>query len=322
MTILSFCKNYEKLNHMTKSNPCRDLYGFPDKYSESDVKRRYRELALKYHPDKFASASEKEFKRAHDLFNQVAFCKQALLINAGVAPGLPTGTGAALSSLKKYINSLHRDPYLHIVMNEFERGRDPEYGTLNTPLDPEIKGRFDFDLYSHQTEAINWINNGKNVIAVTPTASGKSLVYTIPFLEAVHKNPDVKALFMFPTKALANDQLFALESAGSGLMTVATYDGDVSSYQKTKIRSNFPNAIFTNPDEIHHGILNTAENWQDFFKNLKYIILDDIHIYKGFFGSNVSNILWRLLKAVKKAGGSPQIIATTATNNEAASFNI
>jgi len=305
---------------MTNSDPCLDLYELTKPYTESDVIKRFRELSQKHHPDKFASVSEAEFDRAHGLIGQIIFCKQALLISAGISPGFPTGIGAALSSLRKYITSLSQDPYLHIVMNDFERGHDPDYGTLNTPLDPVIKQRFKFDLYSHQTEAINFIKGGKNVIIVTPTASGKSLVYTIPFLEAVHKDPDATALFMFPTKALANDQLYTLESVGEGLMTVATYDGDVLSPQKKSIRSNLPNAIFTNPDEIHHGILNSATDWQDFFKNLKYIVLDDIHIYKGFFGSNVSNIIWRLLKAVKKAGGSPQIIATTATIDKALDF--
>lgn len=304
---------------MTDIDDCLSLYEFTEQYTESDVNRRYRQLASKHHPDKFANDPDK-FRQAHYKFHQIASCKQALLLGVGSLFGLPSGSGAVISSLKQYINSLQQNSDLNIVMNSFEKGRKPEYDTLNTPLDPAIKKLFKFDLYSHQAEAINFIKKGKNVIVVTPTASGKSMVYTIPFLEKVHQDPDTKALFMFPVKALANDQLFTLETVGAGLITVAKYDRTVSSYQKKKIRSNPPNAIFTNPDEIHHSILNTASEWQDFFKKLKYIVLDDIHIYKGFFGSNVSNILWRLLKAIKKAGGDPQIIATTATIDKAQDF--
>ena len=173
-------------------------------------------------------------------------------------------------------------------------------------------------LYSHQVRSIDLIRQGKNVLITTPTASGKSYGYVLPFLDAVKADPQTRGLFIFPMNALTNDQFDKLVEFGIG--TVAKYDGTVKSHEKKKIRNNLPNALLTNPDQIHQSILRTHANWTNFFKNLKFIVIDEIHNYKGFFGSNVSNILFRLLEAVKKAGGNPQIICTSATINNAKIF--
>ena len=227
-----------------------------------------------------------------------------------------------LNTIANYYDHLINGDKFNIVKFEQEPLSPPSRPTLSPPLHPDIvakltqKGRQ--QLYSHQVKTIDLIRQEKNVLITTPTASGKSYGYVLPFLEAVKADPDTKGLFIFPMNALTNDQYDKLCEFDIG--TVEKYDGSIKSHQKKKIRSNPPNALLTNPDQIHHSILRTHEEWADYFKNLKFIVIDEIHNYKGFFGSNVSNILFRLLQVVKKAGGSPQIICTSATIGNAQLF--
>ncbi|MBT7790625.1 MAG: DEAD/DEAH box helicase [Calditrichaeota bacterium] len=226
------------------------------------------------------------------------------------------------SSIANYYDHLVNDDQYNVVKFQQDPLSPPNHPQLSPPLHADIVAKLTQQgrqqLYSHQVRSIDLIRQGKNVLITTPTASGKSYGYVLPFLEAVKADPQANGLFIFPMNALTNDQYDKLVEFEIG--TVAKYDGSVKSHQKKMIRDNPPNALLTNPDQIHHSILRTYSEWTDFFKNLKFIVIDEIHHYKGFFGSNVSNILFRLREAVKKAGGTPQIICTSATIKNAKYF--
>jgi len=221
------------------------------------------------------------------------------------------------TSLKTSSNDIIKEVYSHT-----EPGENPKFSSkyinCSQRVSSALYNKNILRLYKHQEDAIKLLNSGKNIVLTTETASGKSLVYLLPFQEEVIKDPNSTGLFIYPTKALSNDQMINLLSYN--IATAEKYDGDTEPADKKRIRNNNPNAIFTNPDTIHHSMLRTCGQWNDFFKNLKFIVIDEIHMYKGYFGSNVSNILYRLLSAVKKAGGNPKIVCTSATINDAKIF--
>lgn len=211
------------------------------------------------------------------------------------------------------------------IINTYQRTikkQSPTFSSQSLPFLPQLNSKLKQKginyLYKHQQEAIDALKLGKNIVLTTETASGKSFVYMLPFLEEVLKDPNSTGLFIYPMKALANDQIKTLDSFG--IASMAKYDGSLKQEAKEKVRNNIPNAIFTNPDTIHHSMLRTHDKWETYFKNLKFIVIDEIHLYKGYFGSNVSNIIYRLLSAVKKAGGDPQIVCTSATIENASKF--
>ncbi len=226
------------------------------------------------------------------------------------------------STIVNYFDHLINDPKYNITSHKQYPQNPPKHPSLSPPLHADImtvlvkKGRQ--KLYSHQVLTIELIRQKKNVLITTPTASGKSYGYVLPFLDAVKADPQTRGLFIFPMNALTNDQLEKISEFGIG--SVEKYDGTIKSHVKKRLRENPPNALLTNPDQIHQSILRTHDKWSDFFKNLKFIVIDEIHNYKGYFGSNVSNILFRLLNAVKMAGGNPQIICTSATIRNAKAF--
>ena len=143
-------------------------------------------------------------------------------------------------------------------------------------------------LYSHQAAAAEAVHAGKNVVIVTPTASGKTLCYNLPVLDAVLADSDTRALYLFPTKALAQDQLAELHDLNQRLENrfgVFTYDGDTPSDARKAIREK-SHIVLTNPDMLHAGILPHHTRWTRLFENLKYIVLDELHTYRGVFGSH------------------------------------
>jgi DEAD/DEAH box helicase domain-containing protein len=151
-------------------------------------------------------------------------------------------------------------------------------------------------LYSHQDVTAELVRNGKNLIVVTPTAAGKTLCYNVPVLNAVLENADTRALYLFPTKALAQDQLAELQGLAKRLddnFGVFTYDGDTPSDARKAIRER-GQIVLTNPDMLHTGILPHHTKWMRLFENLRYIVLDELHTYRGEFGSHVTNVLRRL----------------------------
>ncbi len=173
-------------------------------------------------------------------------------------------------------------------------------------------------LYAHQKEAWDHIQAGHHLALATQTASGKTLAYNLPVLDYLIRNPEGRALYLFPTKALAQDQLAvisqqtAVMSDPSYPIAPATYDGDTAQNARPAIRDK-SRLIITNPDMLHIGILPRHTTWADFFSNLRFVVIDEMHIYRGVFGSHVTNVLRRLKRIAGFYGSHPQFILTSAT---------
>ncbi len=168
--------------------------------------------------------------------------------------------------------------------------------------------------YSHQTEAIKRSLEGKDTVLSTSTASGKTIAYQVPVLDRLLRDPHAHALFLFPLKALERDQRDAFfQFAGNSGITVAVYDGDTPESERRKIRSTPPRVLITNPDMLHVSLLAYHDSWKDFFANLCYIVLDEVHTYKGIFGSHISQVMLRTLRVCDSYGSSPLFIACSAT---------
>jgi len=187
---------------------------------------------------------------------------------------------------------------------------------LKTQVKAALLGVGIEDLYSHQVEAIEKIREGKDVVLCTTTASGKSLTYMVPIFETVLDNPEVTALYISPLNALVNDQLKAFvefeETLKSGA-GIARYTGALSEVQKRKVRDEKTNIVFTNPEMVHMSFLAWHHLWNRFFSNLRFIVVDESHYYRGVIGSNMANLLRRLLRVAEYYGASPQFICCSAT---------
>jgi DEAD/DEAH box helicase domain-containing protein len=178
-----------------------------------------------------------------------------------------------------------------------------------------LKARGFESLFSHQALAYQHAQEHKNVVVVTPTASGKTLCYNLPILNALVENPEARAMYLFPTKALSQDQLVELnrwtEKLGDEIRTF-TYDGDTPQDARRAIRSR-GNLVITNPDMLHAGILPHHTKWERMFENLRYVVIDELHYYRGVFGSHLANVLRRLKRIAHFYGSHPQFILTSAT---------
>lgn len=170
-------------------------------------------------------------------------------------------------------------------------------------------------LYSHQAHALDLIRSGRHVVAATPTASGKTLIYTLPVLESVLADPDARSLYVFPLKALAQDQLRVLrEWAGDETsVTAAIYDGDTTDHFRRKIRQNPPNVILTNPEMVHLSMLPHHDAWAPFWAGLRYVVLDEVHTYRGVLGSHMAMVLRRLRRMCRYYGSDPTFVFCSAT---------
>src|ERR1700680_349962 len=170
-------------------------------------------------------------------------------------------------------------------------------------------------LYSHQAAAAEAAHEGKNIVIVTPTASGKTLCYNLPVINTILENSDTRAMYLFPTKALAQDQFTEIRDLNQRLENrfgVFTYDGDTPSDARKTIREK-SHIVLTNPDMLHTGILPHHTRWTRLFENLRYIVLDELHTYRGVFGSHLCNVLRRLRRIANFYGSSPQFICCSAT---------
>ena len=178
-----------------------------------------------------------------------------------------------------------------------------------------LKARGIENLYTHQATTMELASQGKNLVVVTPTASGKTLCYNLPILSALVENPEARALYLFPTKALSQDQLVELnrwtEKLGDEVRTF-TYDGDTPQDARKAIRSR-GNLVITNPDMLHAGILPHHTKWERLFENLRYVVIDELHYYRGVFGSHLANVLRRLKRIAAFYGSRPQFICASAT---------
>jgi len=233
----------------------------------------------------------------------------------------------SLEKDKRFAHQIAEHKYIHPV--------EPRYRKidLNERL-REVLNKQGINLfYSHQVEAIDLIRQGENVVVMTPTASGKSLIYNIPVIESIIENPEAKALYIFPLKGLEQDQVKNLNELfdevgilpllnsllakggrrGVVLQPAEVYDGDTTAYRRKRIRENLPNVIFTNPDMLHLALNPFHMKWEEFFKKLKYVVVDEIHTYRGVFGSNVAHVLRRLRRICNYWGADPQFITCSAT---------
>ncbi|HUV03828.1 MAG TPA: DEAD/DEAH box helicase [Armatimonadota bacterium] len=195
--------------------------------------------------------------------------------------------------------------------------REARYSELTVPLHPRLRERLEAlgikRLYSHQAEAVNKALDGSHIAVVTSTASGKTLCYNLPVLHTQLTLPGKTALYMFPTKALAQDQLRKLREFGlSDGPRFGVYDGDTPAADKRAIRRNC-HTILTNPDMLHTGILPNHMNWAEFFRNLAFVVIDEMHVYRGIFGAHMANIVRRLRRVCRHYGSVPQFIACSAT---------
>jgi DEAD/DEAH box helicase domain-containing protein len=211
-----------------------------------------------------------------------------------------------MSSYKKQIVHLEEIP-----------PREASFGKLEKPLPANIQNcllKRKIQLYSHQAEAINKVRQGKNVVIVTPTASGKTLAFNIPVLEALTNDKNTTALYLYPTKALTNDQLKVLREMEkeTGLEAYPNvYDGDTPTHQRASIREN-SKIILSNPYGLHQ-YLPWHYKWRTFLQNLKFVIIDEAHVYRGVFGSNVAMLLRRLMRICNYYQADPRIILSSAT---------
>ena len=185
---------------------------------------------------------------------------------------------------------------------------------LPAPLSQALIASGIHSLYSHQLDAWTAAQNNQNLLLSTGTASGKTLAYNLPIFAELLTNPNSRALYLFPTKALAQDQLSTLRNLEHGTWnaSAAIYDGDTPPSARSSIRRN-ARIVLTNPDMLHTGILPHHTNWADFFTDLRYIVIDETHTYRGVFGSHVANVIRRLKRVAKFYGAKPQFILASAT---------
>ncbi|MBI3458214.1 MAG: DEAD/DEAH box helicase [Candidatus Rokubacteria bacterium] len=196
--------------------------------------------------------------------------------------------------------------------------RPPTFVSIPDSVDPRLaealRTRGIDALYSHQAHAIEVLDKGGHCVVVTPTASGKTLCYNLPVLQALLRDPAARALYLFPTKALAQDQLAELEALARALpeLRIHTYDGDTPQDARRAVRAR-ANLVLTNPDMLHSGILPHHTKWLALFQNLRYVIIDELHTYRGVFGSHLANVLRRLHRVSSHYGSAPQFICASAT---------
>ncbi|OWY60044.1 hypothetical protein B7486_71325, partial [cyanobacterium TDX16] len=185
---------------------------------------------------------------------------------------------------------------------------------LATPLPPKVQELLPHDaLWSHQAEAIDLARSGRSVAVATGTASGKSLCYQVPIAEAVATGlRPATALLIFPTKALAQDQLRSLLHLDVPRLVAATYDGDSSQEERAWARRH-ANVILTNPEMLHAGLLPHHERWATYLKRLQYVVIDELHVLRGVFGTHVAHLLRRLRRLCDHYGADPTFIFSSAT---------
>ena len=186
--------------------------------------------------------------------------------------------------------------------------------TLDPRVQAALRARGIEQLYSHQARCWELVDKGHSVVVVTPTASGKTLCYNLPVLQALLERVDARVLYLFPTKALAQDQLAELEGLAKNLpeLRMFTYDGDTPQDARRAVRAR-ANLVLTNPDMLHSGILPHHTKWAVLFQNLRYVVIDELHAYRGVFGSHLANVIRRLRRLCRHYGSTPQFIMASAT---------
>lgn len=244
---------------------------------------------------------------------------QGLAVRPQLAP--QAGGSATIATFQDALYTLASRYHVDEVLTAIKHipAREAQFRPMPDWLRPELEAAYRpkgiEQLYSHQAAAAESVREGKNFVVVTPTASGKTLCYNLPILNAILENADARALYLFPTKALAQDQLAELHDLATRLddrFGVFTYDGDTPSDARKAIRER-GHIILTNPDMLHTGILPHHTRWTHLFENLRYIVIDELHTYRGVFGSHLANVLRRLRRIADFYGSKPQFICCSAT---------
>jgi DEAD/DEAH box helicase domain-containing protein len=197
-----------------------------------------------------------------------------------------------------------------------EPARAARSAPLPDDLDPRVREALGAagitELFTHQADAWDAAARGEHLIVTTGTASGKTLAFNLPVLDALGREPKLRALYLYPTKALAQDQIRALTELRPPSIKPAIYDGDTPNEQRWQVRK-WANLILTNPDMLHLGVLPHHDRWGDVLSNLRYVVVDEAHVYRGVFGSHVANVLRRLRRLARVYGADPQFLLASAT---------
>lgn len=227
------------------------------------------------------------------------------------------------NNLSEYVGAMLQAPILagKIAFHRLLPATEPAYARLDRPLGGKVRHVIDElelpGLFKHQAEAVNLLRDGRHTVVATPTASGKSMIYNVPVLERIVQNPESRSLYLFPLKALAQDQLNTLTSLFDLLDDVearaAIYDGDTNAYQRKKIRNHLPQALLTNPDMLHLSLLPYHYKWEALFSNLDFVVVDEVHTYRGVMGSHMGQVLRRLIRICRYYKKSPVFVFTSAT---------
>jgi DEAD/DEAH box helicase domain-containing protein len=225
----------------------------------------------------------------------------------------------SLEAVVARFQSTHQEPDSAVRAIHHQPAAEGVYAEIPAAVDLRLRAALEkrgiSRLYSHQADAFDEIERGRNVVIVTPTASGKTLCYNLPVLNRLLGDPGARAMYLFPTKALAEDQLHEFQSAveemGSEIRAF-TYDGDTPQDARKAIRQR-ANVVLTNPDMLHTGILPHHTRWARYFESLRYIVIDELHYYRGVYGSHLANLLRRLRRICEFYGSKPQFICCSAT---------
>ena len=242
--------------------------------------------------------------------------------------------------LDRFLKLIYLESPFATALSHHERipPRPVHYEDLTSPLPSNItRALKEFNirqLYNHQARAIDLLRAGHNLVAITPTASGKSLLYNLPVIERLADEEGSHALYIFPLKALEQDQAVKLRALvkaagldtphspsqvsgggieGGGKITIGIYDGDTPSDKRARMRKSPPSILITNPDMLHLSIMSYHSSWEDLLRSLRFVVLDELHVYRGIFGSHILHVLHRLDRLCRFYGTSPQYIATSAT---------
>src|SRR6478672_7949667 len=214
------------------------------------------------------------------------------------------------TSVTRWDDLVHGEELAHLTS---EPARDARLAPLPDDLHPSVREALEFDaLYEHQRETWDAARRGEHVVVTTGTASGKTLAFNLPVLDAIAHDPKLRTLYLYPTKALAQDQARNLAAFKLPRTRAAIYDGDTPGERRWQIR-RWANLVLTNPDMLHVGVLPHHDRWADLLANLRYVVVDEAHVYRGVFGSHVGNVLRRLRRLAQVYGAEPQFLMASAT---------
>src|SRR6478672_5825576 len=214
------------------------------------------------------------------------------------------------TSVTRWDDLVHGEELAHLTS---EPAREAQLAPLPDDIHPSVRAALPFDsLYLHQRDAWDAAQRGDHVIVTTGTASGKTLAFNLPVLDAIARDPKLRTLYLYPAKALAQDQARTLAAFKLPRTRSAIYDGDTPGERRWQIR-RWANLILTNPDMLHVGVLPHHDRWADLLANLRYVVVDEAHVYRGVFGSHVGNVLRRLRRLARVYGSDPQFLLATAT---------